>query len=87
MRSLLLFRGAPGCGKSTFIDSHGLRPFALSADEIRLQCQSAQQNIYGNTEISQNNEKNVWSMLFKLLDIRMSQCYHIYSAVLTDTGV
>ena len=72
MRSLLLFRGAPGCGKSTYIDMHGLRPFALSADEIRLQCQSAQQNIYGNTEISQNNEKNVWSMLFKLLDIRMS---------------
>lgn len=72
MRSLLLFRGAPGCGKSTFIDKHGLRPFALSADEIRLQCQSAQQNIYGTTEISQNNEKNVWQMLFKLLDIRMS---------------
>ena len=72
MRSLLLFRGAPGCGKSTYIDNHGLRPYALSADEIRLQCQSAQQNIYGDTEISQNNEKNVWSTLFKLLDIRMS---------------
>lgn len=72
MRSLLLFRGAPGCGKSTFIDKNGLRPFALSADEIRLQCQSAQQTIYGTTEISQNNEKNVWQMLFKLLDIRMS---------------
>ena len=72
MRSLLLFRGAPGCGKSTYIDTHGLRPFALSADEIRLQCQSAQQNIYGATEISQNNEKNVWSMLYKLLEIRMS---------------
>lgn len=72
MRSLLLFRGAPGCGKSTYIDTHGLRPFALSADEIRLQCQSAQQNIYGATEISQNNEKNVWQMLYKLLEIRMS---------------
>lgn len=72
MRSLLLFRGAPGCGKSTYIDTHGLRPFALSADEIRLQCQSAQQNIYGATEISQNNEKSVWQMLFKLLEIRMS---------------
>lgn len=38
MRVLLLFRGAPGCGKSTFIDKNGLRPYALSADEIRLQC-------------------------------------------------
>ena len=73
MRSLLLFRGAPGCGKSTYIDEHGLRPYALSADEIRLQCQSAQQNIYGTEEISGNNEKDVWAMLFKLLEIRMSK--------------
>lgn len=73
MRSLLLFRGAPGCGKSTYIDEHGLRPYALSADEIRLQCQSAQQNIYGTEEISANNEKDVWAMLFKLLEIRMSK--------------
>ena len=73
MRTLLLFRGAPGCGKSTFIDNHGLRPYALSADEIRLKCQSAQQNIYGVEEISANNDKEVWNMLFKLLDIRMSK--------------
>ncbi len=71
MRILLLFRGAPGCGKSTFIDQNGLRPYALSADEIRLQCQSAQQTADGRVEISQNNEKDVWNMLFKLLEIRM----------------
>ena len=69
MRVLLLFRGAPGCGKSTFIDNNGLRPFALSADEIRLQCQSSQQNIYGSEEVSMNNEKDTWSILFKLLEI------------------
>lgn len=71
MRILLLFRGAPGCGKSTFIDQNGLRPYALSADEIRLQCQSAQQTADGRIEISQQNEKDVWNMLFKLLEIRM----------------
>ena len=73
MRTLVLFRGAPGCGKSTFIDNHGWRPYALSADELRLLCQSSQQNIYGEEEISCNNEKDVWAMLFKLLDIRMSR--------------
>ena len=73
MRVLLLLRGAPGCGKSTFIDNNGLRPYALSADEIRLQCQSPQQNIYGNPQISQNNEKDVWDMLFRMLRIRMSK--------------
>lgn len=72
MRTLLLFRGAPGCGKSTYIDQHGLRPYALSADEIRLLCQSKQQTITGTTEISQKNDQNVWPMLFKLLNIRMS---------------
>lgn len=72
MRTLLLFRGAPGCGKSTFIDNNGLRPYALSADEIRLQCQSSQQTIDGLEEISQQNDRDVWSMLYRLLAIRMA---------------
>ncbi|MBQ8218483.1 MAG: AAA family ATPase [Bacilli bacterium] len=72
MRTLLLLRGAPGCGKSTFIDTNGLRPYAISADEIRLLCQSSQQTANGLEEISQKNDRAVWSMLFKILDIRMS---------------
>lgn len=71
MRVLLLLRGAPGCGKSTFIDNNGLRPYALSADELRLKCSSPVQNIYGEIEISQNHDKDVWDMLFRLLEIRM----------------
>lgn len=71
MRVLLLFRGAPGCGKSTFIDTNGLRPYALSADEIRIQMQSSQQTIYGEEEVSLKNEKEVWDTLYKLLETRM----------------
>lgn len=71
MRSLLLLRGAPGCGKSTFINENGLKSYTLSADDIRLQCQSAQQLPDGGLAISQNNEKTVWNMLFKLLEVRM----------------
>lgn len=71
MRVLLLMRGAPGSGKSTFIDKNGLRPYALSADEIRLQCQSSQQTVNGKEEISCNNEKTVWKILFTLLEVRM----------------
>lgn len=73
MRVLLLLRGAPGCGKSTFIDNNGLRPYALSADEIRLRCQAPQLTINGKTSISQSNEKDVWAILFKMLEIRMSK--------------
>ena len=36
MKTLLLLRGAPGCGKSTFIEQNGLKPYALSADDLRL---------------------------------------------------
>lgn len=71
MRTLLLFRGAPGCGKSTFIDNNGLRPYTLSADEIRLLCCSPKQTSYGSVEISQSKEKDVWTLLFKILKIRM----------------
>ena len=73
MRVLLLFRGAPGSGKSTFIDENGLRPFALSADEIRMQCQSPQQTVDGSVQIGMDNENEVWSMLYKLLEIRMKK--------------
>ena len=73
MRVLLLFRGAPGSGKSTYIDEHGLRPYALSADEIRLQCQSAQQDVYGKEVVSLNNEKTTWKILFTLLENRMQK--------------
>lgn len=71
MRVLLLMRGAPGCGKSTYIDKNGLRPYALSADEIRLMCQSSQMTAYGSEEISMANDKTVWNMLFKMLEVRM----------------
>lgn len=71
MRVLLLMRGAPGCGKSTFIDKNGLRPYALSADEIRLQCQSSQQTVTGEEAISMSNEKTTWKILYELLEVRM----------------
>ena len=32
MRILLLMRGAPGCGKSTWIEKQGLKQYALCAD-------------------------------------------------------
>ena len=73
MRVLLLLRGATGCGKSTFIDKNGLKPYTLSADEIRLQCQSAQQTIYGEDTISMDNELVTWRVLMELLEVRMQK--------------
>lgn len=71
MRVLLLLRGGAGCGKSTWIEQNGLKPYTLSADDIRMMCSSPVLNVDGKEEINQNNDTVVWSTLFKLLELRM----------------
>lgn len=71
MQTLVLFRAAPGAGKSTFIDTHGLRQYALSADELRMLCRSPQMTPDGSYQIDTNSESVVWSTLFSLLEQRM----------------
>ena len=73
MRVLLLMRGAMGCGKSTFIEQHGLKPYTLCADDIRLLCQSPVLDTNGKQKISQKNEKVVWKTLFDILETRMKR--------------
>lgn len=71
MRVLLLMRGAMGCGKSTFIEQNGLKPYTLCADDIRLLCQAPVLGKDGKYCISQKNEKVVWQTLFNILEVRM----------------
>lgn len=73
MRVLLLLRGSAGCGKSTWIEQNGLKPYALSVDDIRLLCQSPVLQPDGTVGISQSNDKTVWKTLFNLLEIRMQK--------------
>ena len=73
MRTLLLFRGSPACGKSTFIKEHNLEQYTLSADNIRLMLQSPMLNEKGNYEINCKNDKEVWKLLFYVLEKRMER--------------
>lgn len=73
MRTMLLFRGAPGCGKSTLIKELGIEPYTLSADDIRLLLQSPQLNVDGTYSISQDSESKTWEILFEALENRMSR--------------
>lgn len=57
MRAMLLFRGAPGCGKTTMIKELGLEQYSLSADNIRLLIQSPIMTVDGNYTIGVNDEK------------------------------
>ena len=71
MRVLLLLRGSPGCGKSTWIKENGLEKYALSADSIRMMCSSPMMDVSGGLYINQNNDNVVWQYLFKMLETRM----------------
>ena len=73
MRELLLLRGSAGCGKSTWIEQNNLKPYTLSADDIRLLCQSPVMQPNGTVGISQSNDRTVWKILFNLLEIRMQK--------------
>lgn len=71
IRVLLLLRGSAGCGKSTWIEANGLKPYTLSADDIRLMCSSPVLTVSGREQINPTNDKVVWSTLFKILELRM----------------
>lgn len=71
MRVLLLLRGSPGCGKTTWIEQNGLKPYTLSADELRMMCAAPSLDVSGDHCISQSNDSVVWSTLFKILEVRM----------------
>ncbi|MCI8287353.1 MAG: serine/threonine protein phosphatase, partial [Lachnospiraceae bacterium] len=73
MRILLLLRGSASCGKSTWIAQNGLKPYTLSADDIRLLCQSPIMLADGSAGISQSNDGTVWKTLFSILEIRMQR--------------
>ena len=71
MRTLVLMRGASGCGKSTYIKERGLEPYTISSDTLRLMIDSIDVNIEGDECISQTNNSLVWKMLFQILEKRM----------------
>lgn len=59
MQHLVLLRGCPGSGKSTFIKDNNLEPYTLCADQIRMQVSSPVLNTNGKFVISQAQDKYV----------------------------
>jgi predicted kinase len=79
-------RGAPGCGKSTFIKQHNLEPYTLCADTIRMQYSSTCLNLDGDTGISQQHDNVVWKTLFDMLEYRMKLgCFTVIDATNSKT--
>lgn len=73
MRTLIIMRGSPASGKSTWIRNMGLENYTLSADSIRLLVESPiLVPDKKHRTISQKNDNYVWTLLFELLEKRMS---------------
>ena len=71
MRILLVMRGIPGCGKSTWIKEHELEAYTLSPDNIRLLYCAPEQTVDGRCVISPKCDKHVWKFLMERLEARM----------------
>lgn len=76
MKTLIVFRGAPGCGKSSLIEKTqingvSLKHYALSPDTLRMMYSSPAGTVNGGTEIPQKNQSTVWSTFYKILENRM----------------
>ncbi|MEM7058294.1 MAG: RNA ligase [Pseudomonadota bacterium] len=71
MRHLILTRGAPGAGKSTFLAEHGLTPFTVTPDYIRLSFGGLAMEKDGRITISHAHEKQVWARVEETLNFKM----------------
>ena len=71
MRILLVMRGIPGCGKSTWIKEHDLEAYTLSPDNIRLLFSAPELGLDGKYHISAKCDKHVWAFLNERLEARM----------------
>lgn len=74
MRSLVILRGSPASGKSTWVKEMGLESYTLCADDIRLLVESPIL-VPDKTHrvISQENDNYVWTLLYELLEKRMAR--------------
>lgn len=74
MRNLVILRGAPGSGKSTWIEKNNLKSYTLCADDIRLMAEAPVLVAHKtHRTISQSNDNYVWSLLFEFLEKRMQR--------------
>lgn len=73
MKYLILLRGSPAVGKSTWIEENTLQQYTISADNLRLLHQSPSTQPDGSVLISPNNDKKVWKLLYELVEERMTR--------------
>lgn len=72
MPNFFMLRGAPGCGKSTWVHDNDLDDITVSSDEFRLQLVGTDIDENGDEKISQGNPGLVWGRIHDELRRRMA---------------
>ena len=72
MRMLLLLRGLPASGKSTFIEQNNLQDYTISSDMFRTLLGSNELEVDGKFRISMSVSQARWSVLYEVLEKRFS---------------
>jgi len=72
-KQLVILRGAPASGKSTWVKENNLEIFTLSSDKFRLLLDSPYLGLDCYYHIPQHNDKKVWGMFYDVLEYRMKQ--------------
>ena len=69
---LLLLRGLPASGKSTFIEQNNLQDYTISSDMFRTLLGSNELEVDGKFRISMSVSQARWSVLYEVLEKRFS---------------
>ena len=86
MRTLFILRGAPGSGKSTFVEKHNLGAYTVSSDNIRVLCGSYDLDNYGTFRIADPNPGFVWNKIYEILETRFKNgVFTVFDATNTTT--
>ena len=70
MRILLMLRGLPASGKSTWVRENHLQQYTVSSDELRILLGSITMDIDGRMKIGQSVNQTMWEMLYNILEKR-----------------
>lgn len=71
MRTLVIMRGVPGCGKSTWIREQGYEKYAVSSDAIRILYHHPYMDAEGNECVYDGSAKRVWATVYDILEAKM----------------
>ena len=71
MKIMLVLRGLPGAGKSSWVKKNNLENYTISPDKIRLMYSSPITCTNGDMGISQKNDKLVWGVVNEMLETRL----------------